>query len=280
MQLDIQFSANQIQRLKEIGCDFDEGLAFASAAEREAAFKTMERACIEKSRSSLNDYRNEGKAPAVNELGERISAFLRALGFIEVNTPLIITKKFLENMTIGDDHALNDQVFWLDGKSCLRPMLAPNLYDISKRMLKVYGQPLGVFEIGPCFRKESLGGRHLECFTMINFVEWGIEESIKIDRFKELAILLLDHLGLEGYSFEEEESVVYGNTIDVVVGDVEVASGAFGPHPLDKKWDMDTTWLGLGIGLERIVMLKEGLDTIQKAGRSLRYLGGVSLNFK
>jgi len=159
-------------------------------------------------------------------------------------------------------------------------MLAPNLYDISKRLLNIYGRPLGVFEIGPCFRKETLGGKHLESFTMVNFVEWGIEESEKVQRFRELAIMFMDHIGLKGYRFEEEDSVVYGDTIDIMVDDIEIASGAFGPHPLDKMWNMDETWLGLGVGLERVVMLLEDLDTIQKAGRSLRYLGGTSLNFK
>ena len=50
-------------------------------------------------------------------------------------------------------HPLNDQVFWLDKNSCLRPMLAPNLYDISKKLMPVIPLPLRVFEIGSCFRK-------------------------------------------------------------------------------------------------------------------------------
>jgi phenylalanyl-tRNA synthetase alpha chain len=159
-------------------------------------------------------------------------------------------------------------------------MLAPNLYDISKRMLNVYDRPLGVFEIGPCFRKESQGNKHLECFTMVNFVEWGIPEESKVARLRELVALFMDHLGLDDYTLEEEDSVVYGDTVDVVIDGLEIASGAYGPHPLDIKWGYDGTWLGLGAGLERIVTIKEGLDSIQKAGRSLRYLGGVSLQFK
>ncbi|MDR2035891.1 MAG: hypothetical protein LBP91_04380 [Coriobacteriales bacterium] len=276
----MQFTENQELRLRELGCTLDPPQSFASDRERDVAFKDSERAAIESNRLALQGYQREGRAPSVNALSERTSHFLRSRGFIEVSTPLIISRQFLERMSIGDDHALISQVFWLDERSCLRPMLAPNLYDLSKRMLKVYGRPLRVFEIGPCFRKESSGGRHLECFTMLNFVEWGIAEAQKVGRFKELGLLLMEQLGLRDYRFVEEQSVVYGTTIDIMVGNVEVASGAFGPHPLDKQWGMDETWLGLGVGLERVVMLAEGLDTIQKAGRSLRYLGGVSLNFK
>ena len=276
----MKFTTNQEQRLSEIGCVLDPEPSFTSAIEREAAFKDLERSCIENNRKALQELRAQGREPAVNALSASISRFLRDQGFIEVSTPIVISKAFLEKMTVGDDHALSKQVFWLDDKSCLRPMLAPNLYDISKRMLNIYGSPLGVFEIGPCFRKESQGSKHLENFTMVNFVEWGIDEAIKVDRLKDLATKFMQHIGINDFSFQEDESVVYGITLDVMVGEVELASGAFGPHPLDVSWDYDGTWLGLGVGLERVVMIKEGLDTIQKAGRSLRYLGGVSLQFK
>ncbi|MCL2528983.1 MAG: pyrrolysine--tRNA(Pyl) ligase large subunit [Coriobacteriia bacterium] len=276
----MQFTKNQIQRLSELGCDFDAEHSFASADARELAFKEMERRSVEKNRAALRDLRKAKDAPFVSALSESISAFLRGLGFLEVSTPIIISKSFLLRMTIEDDHALFKQVFWLDDKSCLRPMLAPNLYDISKRLLNVYEAPLGVFEIGPCFRRESQGNKHLESFTMVNFVEWGVLESQKTERLKELISLFMEHVGLSEYSLEEEDSVVYGDTIDVVVDGVEIASGAFGPHPLDSNWDYAGTWIGLGAGLERIVLMQENLDSIQKTGRSLLYLGGISLKLK
>ncbi|MCL2883111.1 MAG: pyrrolysine--tRNA(Pyl) ligase large subunit [Coriobacteriia bacterium] len=276
----MQFTQNQDQRLKEIGCSFDPEQDFASENEREQAFKELERNQIEAARAALLKLRESGQAPAVNALAESISAFLRGLGFVEVTTPIMISKVFLERMSIDDSHALNKQVFWLDDKTCLRPMLAPTLYDISKRMLNIYKAPLGVFEIGPCFRKESQGNKHLENFTMVNFVEWGIDEETKTERMAELTKKFMQHIGIDNYSIEKEDSVVYGDTIDVVVDGIELASGAFGPHPLDVNWDYEGTWLGLGAGLERIVMLKDGLDSIQKAARSLGYLGGVSLKLK
>jgi len=276
----MHFSKNQVQRLREIGCSFNAEYSFASAEARELAFKEVEQRGVENNRSALHELKKVNNAPFVDVLAESISLFLRGQGFLEVSTPIIISKRFLGRMTIDDCHALYQQVFWLDDKTCLRPMLAPNLYDLSQRLLNIYGQPLGVFEIGPCFRRESQGNKHLESFTMVSFVEWGTEEAKKVERLKEIISLFMKHIHLEEYSLEEEVSVVYGDTVDVVVKGVEIASGAFGPHPLDSNWDYDGTWIGLGAGLERIVMMQEGFDSIQKAGRSLAYLGGISLKLK
>jgi phenylalanyl-tRNA synthetase alpha chain len=81
--------------------------------------------------------------------------------------------------------------------------------------------------------------------------------------------------------FEKESSAVYGDTIDIVCGDdkLEIASGAMGPHRLDHAWRITDTWVGLGFGLERILMMKEGSDSISKWGKSLAYLDGIRLNF-
>ncbi|MCL4440615.1 MAG: pyrrolysine--tRNA(Pyl) ligase large subunit, partial [Firmicutes bacterium] len=112
--------------------------------------------------------------------------------------------------------------------------------------------------------------------TMINLVEMGISGSPR-ERLAEMADLVMSAVGL-GYRLEEENSEVYGDTTDVVVGELEVASGATGPHPLDVNWDISENWAGLGFGLERLVLVKEGFGNIRRAGRSLIYLDGARLN--
>ena len=76
-------------------------------------------------------------------------------------------------------------------------------------------------------------------------------------------------------------SAVYGNTVDIFCSDnkLEIASGAIGPHPLDSAWRITDTWVGLGFGLERMVMMAEGSDSIGKWGKNLAYLDGIRLNF-
>ena len=275
----MRLTETQIQRLVSLGSHALGEAEFATPAERDAAFRTEEKKAIKANRMQLRAMRDSADPVLVNALAADISAFLRERGFMEVSTPIIIPKAFLERMTIDDEHSLHDQVFWVDGKSCLRPMLACGLYDVSRRLIDILGTPLSVFEIGPCFRKESRGARHLGCFTMVNFVEWGIPEEQKQGRVEAIVAELMDMLQLE-YRIVEEDSTVYGKTFDVEVDGLELASGAFGPHPLDVAWDITTTWLGVGMGLERAVCLREGIDNIQRVGRSLHYHNGASLNFK
>ena len=158
----------------------------------------------------------------------------------------------------------------------MRPMLAPNLYHLLGHLSKAWPNPIRIFEIGSCFRRESKGSRHLEEFTMLNLVEMGIPGDPD-KRLLEIIAQVMEALGI-AYQVRLETSEVYGNTTDVITGDMEVASGAVGPHPLDQNWRISDNWAGLGLGLERLVMIKESLNNIRRAGRSLIYLDGARLN--
>ena len=198
------------------------------------------------------------RRPLLCELEETLAATLRNARFLQVTTPIILSRKFLNRMTIDGTHPLNDQVFWLDKNSCLRPMLAPNLYDVSKKLMSISKLPLRVFEIGSCFRKESEGKSHLKEFTMLNLVEWGVEEDKRVERLKELAKLMLDAAEIQDYQLLEEDSVVYGKGLDVVSTEgLELASTSMGPHKLDAAWKISCTWVGIGFGLERLLMSRE-----------------------
>lgn len=113
---------------------------------------------------------------------------------------------------------------------------------------------------------------------MLNLVEMGLPEERCSDRLRELAELVMDAAALDNYEYETEKSEVYGETIDLVSGDLELGSGAMGPHVLDRNWGITVPWVGIGFGLERLVMAKEGYKNVQKAGRSLAYLNGIRLN--
>ena len=74
------------------------------------------------------------------------------------------------------------------------------------------------------------------------------------------------------------DSEVYGEMLDVEVGGSEVCSACVGPLPMDGNWGIVEPWVGLGFGLERLLMAKEGHAGIERAGRSLSYLDAVRLN--
>ncbi len=279
--MSVDFSVAQKQRLAELNAD-DALLeqTFSDQKEREKAFKEAEKRLINESKDALFALRDGVRRPILCEIESKLVKWLtEEEGFTQVVTPIMLSSKMLEKMTIGDDHPLKKQVFWLDKNKCLRPMLAPNLYDVMRSLQKVWGNPVRIFEVGPCFRKESQGAQHLSEFTMLNFVELGgVEDGQQMERLKQLAVRAMEVIDFKDYQLETEDSVVYGETLDVVSGDLEVASGAYGPHFLDDKWGIFDTWVGIGFGLERLAMMKEGYHNIKRVGRSLAYLNGARLN--
>jgi phenylalanyl-tRNA synthetase alpha chain len=159
-------------------------------------------------------------------------------------------------------------------------MLAPHLYFVLKDLLRLWEKPVRIFEVGPCFRKESQGAQHSSEFTMLNLVEMGLPESSRGERIRELADLIVRTAGVKDYLLETEKSEVYGETLDVVSTgtNIEMGSGAMGPHFLDRAWKITDTWVGIGFGLERLLMASEGKASLGRMGRSLTYLDGIRLN--
>ena len=99
-----------------------------------------------------------------------------------------------------------------------------------------------------------------------------------MDRLRQLATGAMEALGMDHYRLVEEESEVYGTTLDIEVEGVEIASGAFGPHFLDEKWGIFQPWVGIGFGIERIAMIKGGYRTIKRVGKSISFLDGSPLH--
>ncbi|MEW6622454.1 MAG: pyrrolysine--tRNA(Pyl) ligase large subunit [Bacillota bacterium] len=279
MDVDVAWTVSQKQRLKELNASLEEqDMLFENAAERDQCFQKIERALIDKGKERLEDLRVVKKRPSLSILENKLAQALTGAGFVQVVTPIILARGLLAKMTITDGHPLHKQVFWLDEKRCLRPMLAPNLYFLLKDLVRLWEKPIRIFEVGPCFRKESHGALHMNEFTMLNLVELGLPQEQRFERLRELAELVMDAAGIKEYSLQSEQSEVYGDTIDVVAGGIELGSGAMGPHLLDSAWDIYDAWVGIGFGLERLLAVNEGSQSVQRMGRSLTYLDSVRLN--
>ena len=159
-------------------------------------------------------------------------------------------------------------------------MLAPHLYYVLVDLLRLWDQPFRIFEVGPCFRKESHGSQHSSEFTMLNLVEMGLPAENREDRIRDLGAQIAGAADVSDYRFERVTSEIYGDTIDIVTGqeNIEIGSAAMGPHPLDRPWKINTTWIGIGFGLERLLMTAENSGNLAKFGRSLAYIDGIRLN--
>ena len=249
------FSEEQQRRLGELGATSEDlQVGFADSAERNRAFQRLESRLVTEQHERLDALCEGPRRPFILELEERLSAVLRTAGFLQVHTPIILSRARLEKMGVFDGSIMEKQVFWIDSKRCLRPMLAPHLYEYMREVGRLRPRPVRLFEVGPCFRRETQGQRHANEFTM------------------------LDAAGIEGWRMTDEDSAVYGETSDFVdKNGMELASSALGPHPLDAAWGIMENWVGIGFGLERLTMAATGESTMAKTGRSLSYLHGIRL---
>jgi len=274
----IPFSVAQRQRLRELGVVSEVVRhEFQDEEARDRSFHSIEKSAIQKGRDRLLSLQQDRFRPVLRQLEDRLVEALTRARFVEVVTPLILSQTMLSKMSVTPDHPLSKQVFWMGENRCLRPMLAPNLYALLKRLERLWKKPIRIFEVGPCFRKESRGGQHTSEFTMLNLVEMGMPEENRQTRLEELIGVVMAASGIERYELVVKPSEVYGDTIDVVSG-VEVGSAAMGPHRLDAPWGIFDPWVGVGFGLERLAMVKEGFQNIQRVSRSLEYMDGVRLN--
>ncbi|MBR4504345.1 MAG: hypothetical protein IKP20_05190 [Candidatus Methanomethylophilaceae archaeon] len=271
----IKFTDPQIQHLMEYGDENWADAEFEDAAARDKAFSAKMSAL-----KSANDKGLKGviSNPSNNltDLANAIRSKLKARGFIEVHTPIFVSKAALAKMTITADHPLYKQVFFIDDKRALRPMHAMNLYAVMRKLRDHTDGPVKIFEIGSCFRKESKSSTHLEEFTMLNLVELG-PDGDAMEHLKTYIGDIMDAVGLE-YETTREESDVYVETLDVEINGTEVASGAIGPHKLDPAHDIHEPWAGVGFGLERLLMLKNGKSNVRKTGKSTTYVNGYKMD--
>jgi phenylalanyl-tRNA synthetase alpha chain len=281
MHRELTWSATQLRRLKELqATPAQRKLTFEDESRRNRSFQEIVDGLGRQARDRLLQMQKNHMRPRLCRLESRLVEALCAEGFVQVTTPVIMSRTHLARMGITAAHSFSSQVFWIDDKRCLRPMLAPHLYCLLQNLLRLWEKPVCIFEVGPCFRRESGGARHAAEFTMLNLVEAGLPMEGRSERIRELAIRVAEAAGLSDYRLEAKHSEIYGDTVDILAGEnrLEVGSSAMGPHALDRPWQITDPWVGIGFGLERLIMAAEGSENLTRLGRSLSYLDGVRLN--
>lgn len=277
----VEFTITQKERLRELSVaeEIVEGF-FDDVEQRNSSYKDLEVLGVRAFRNKLENLLNEKHLSDTMIIEGKLEAWLtEEEAYTRVSTPTIISREMLGKMSIGGDHSLLDQVFWLNQNKCLRPMLAPNLYLMMRELHRITNEPVKIFEMGSCFRKESQGAQHMNEFTMLNFVDFaGVEEGKQMEKLEHMAREAMRILEIDNYELVTESSVVYESTLDIVVDGIEVASGSFGPHTLDGNWGVKDTWVGIGFGIERLALVKSEFNTIKRVGKSLAFIDGIPLS--
>ena len=244
-----------------------------SFSKEKRSFKELESTLQIQRKKDLVSMYEDSRENLLGKLERTITEFFVDMGFLEIKSPILIPFEYMERMGVGEDKKLSEQIFRVGDNMCLRPMLAPGLYNYLRKFDNVLPDPVRLFEVGPCYRKESDGNSHLEEFTMLNFCQMGSKCTKK-----DLEYLIqdfLESLDIE-YELVSDSCMVYGDTIDVMHKNMELSSAVVGPVPMDMDWGIDKPWIGAGFGLERLLKVKHNLKNINRAGRSESYYNGIS----
>ena len=134
-----KWTETQKNRLTELDADTQEiAWVFEGEKERNKAFQTLEMSLVKAQKIKLAKLRDTQKRPGLCLLSDKLVQVLTSKGFVQVTTPTMMAKSLLKKMSITDSHPLTKQIFWVDSKRCLRPMLAPHLYYIMKDLLRIW----------------------------------------------------------------------------------------------------------------------------------------------
>jgi pyrrolysyl-tRNA synthetase len=266
----VAFTRSQLDRLETLFNPRDK----ISLSQR-MSFKELESELLARRKDDLKQIYAEEKENYLGKLERDITSFFVDRGFLEIKSPILIPAEYVERMGIDKNSELSKQVFRVDKNLCLRPMLAPNLYNYLRKLSKVLPDPVKIFEIGPCYRKESDGKEHLEEFTMLNFCQMG--SDCMRENLEAIIREFLDYLKID-FEIVDDFCMVYGDTLDVIHGDLELSSAVVGPVPLDREGGIDKPWIGAGFGLERLLKVLHNFKNIKRAARSESYYNGIPIN--
>ena len=127
----ITWTETQTRRLTELDAsESNLNARFENISGRERGYQKMEKQLVARQRRLLKEFREIHGRPGLCRLESRLVEVLVEHGFAQVTTPIIMSKGLLTKMSIGADHPLHSQIYWLDQNKCLRPMLAPHLYFV------------------------------------------------------------------------------------------------------------------------------------------------------
>jgi len=101
----------RLQELDAIESELDR--QFDNTSDREQTFQRLEKELVKKNRELLKTFREIHLRPKLCKLESRLVDVLVKHEFVQVTTPIIMSKGHLAKMSISEDHPLFSQIYWL-----------------------------------------------------------------------------------------------------------------------------------------------------------------------
>ncbi|MDQ1275480.1 MAG: pyrrolysyl-tRNA synthetase, partial [Euryarchaeota archaeon] len=109
-----------------------------------APFRELESRLLSRRKKDLQQIYAEERENYLGKLERDITKFFVDRGFLEIKSPILIPLEYIERMGIDNDTELSKQIFRVDKNFCLRPMLAPNLYNYLRKFDRVLPDPIKI----------------------------------------------------------------------------------------------------------------------------------------
>lgn len=221
-----------------------------------------------------------GHLHPISKVQKEVEQIFRELGFIVVEGPEIEDGYFnFDALNVPPEHPARDMwdTFWLDDGRLLRTHTSP----VQARFMQKHKSSLRIISGGKCYRHEATDASHETNFTQLEGLMLG--EEVTIANFK--AILTYFFKRLFGKNIEIRLRPSYfpfvepGFEVDMTcvkcqgkgcslcgkTGYIEImGAGMVHPNVLEEAdFPADLQGFAFGLGLDRIAMLKYGIDDIR-----------------
>jgi pyrrolysyl-tRNA synthetase len=137
-----RFTQSQLDRLETLVFSGDK-----TSLNTGLSFRDLESELLARRKEDLKRIYVEERENNLGKLEREITKFFVERGFLEIKSPILIPAEYVERMGIDNDTELSKQVFRVDKNLCLRPMLAPGLYNYLHKLEKVLPDPIKIFEM-------------------------------------------------------------------------------------------------------------------------------------
>ncbi len=189
---------------------------------------------------------------------------LARAGFARVVTPTILSRGLLARMAIRPrgTRCTTRCSGWTSGAACA-PCWPPTSTTLLTDLLRIWDHPVRIFEVGSCFRRDSQGARHAGGVHHAQpGARWACRPRAAAPGWTSWPVWLMEAAGIREYAPADARTRRCTGRRSTWFATAPRRPGAglrrHGPAPAGPALEDHRPWVGIGFGLERLVMAAEG----------------------